>query len=55
MAFVTGAKYNYMRDEQRKAELRELLPLLPGQPSPQLPALESPPDATQPDAPAGNK
>src|SRR6185295_5895745 len=29
-AIETGAKYNYMRDEQRRAKVRELIPILPG-------------------------
>jgi len=37
----TNTKYNYMRDEQRKQDHRELLPLLPGLPKPKLP--EPPP------------
>jgi len=46
----TGAKYNYMRDEQRKYDRRELLPLLPGVTKPRLP--EFPPPPPQNDAPA---
>jgi hypothetical protein len=42
---MTGAKYNYMLDEQRKADKRELLPLLPGVKAPQLPPLPAEPDA----------
>jgi general secretion pathway protein D len=42
-ASVTGAKYNYMLDEQRKADVRELLPLLPGYKAPALPPLEEKP------------
>jgi general secretion pathway protein D len=41
--YVTGAKYNYMIEEQRKADLRELLPLLPGVKEPQLPPLPAEP------------
>ena len=47
-ALATGAKYNYMLEEQRKADQRELLPLLPGVKSPRLPPL---PAAAPDDAP----
>ena len=54
MALTTGAKYNYMLDEQRKGDHRELLPLLPGVKSPRLPSLpaepeEAPKKSTAPD------
>lgn len=49
----TGAKYNYMRDEQRKYDRRELLPLLPGVAKPKLPELPPPPKAEEP-APASS-
>ena len=61
-AFETGAKYNYMLEEQRKADHRELLPLLPGVKAPLLPALPPPqapksetppPEASEPETPAG--
>jgi type II secretory pathway component GspD/PulD (secretin) len=45
-AFVTGAKYNYMRDEQIKADKRELLPLLRGQ-EPRLEPLPAPSETPQ--------
>lgn len=41
-AIETGAKYNYMRDLQRKANGREMLPMLPGVPKPELPKLPPP-------------
>jgi general secretion pathway protein D len=43
-AIETNSKYNYMREEQRKANHRELLPLLPGVAKPKLP--EPPPVPT---------
>ncbi|HEU4623997.1 MAG TPA: type II secretion system secretin GspD [Steroidobacteraceae bacterium] len=50
-AYETDAKYNYIVDEQKKAEKRELLPLLPGR-GPQLPPMPPAPqgeDATETD------
>jgi general secretion pathway protein D len=38
-AIETGAKYNYMLDEQRKADKRDATPLLPGDKQPTLPPL----------------
>jgi general secretion pathway protein D len=38
-AIETGAKYNYMLDEQRKADKRDATPLLPGEKQPTLPPL----------------
>jgi len=38
-AIETGAKYNYMLDEQRKAHKRDATPLLPGEKQPTLPPL----------------
>jgi general secretion pathway protein D len=43
-AYITGSKYNYMLGEQRKADVRELLPLLPGVKPPQLPPLPPEPE-----------
>jgi len=46
-AIETGAKYNYMLDEQRKADKRDSTPLLPGEKQPTLPPLtEIPSPAT---------
>jgi general secretion pathway protein D len=38
-AIETGAKYNYMLDEQRRADERDATPLLPGEKQPTLPPL----------------
>jgi type II secretory pathway component GspD/PulD (secretin) len=38
-AIETGAKYNYMLDEQHKADNRDSTPLLPGERQPTLPPL----------------
>jgi len=38
-AIETGAKYNYMLDEQHKADERDSTPLLPGEKQPTLPPL----------------
>jgi general secretion pathway protein D len=51
----TNSKYNMMRDAQRaqgrsKGDMPELIPLLPGVKSPQLPAIEAPPPAASPAA-----
>jgi hypothetical protein len=44
-AIETGAKYNYMLDEQRRADKRDATPLLPGEKQPTLPPLpEIPPN-----------
>lgn len=52
-AIETNSKYNYIREEQRKTDKRELLPLLPGTKKPQLPPLPEPstaaPAATAPE------
>ncbi len=45
-SFATDAKYNYMRDQQKRMNRREILPILPGV---QKPVLEPPP----PPPPAG--
>jgi general secretion pathway protein D len=51
-ALATGAKYNYMIEEQRKADQRELLPLLPGVKSPRLQPLPAEPtEAPKSEAP----
>jgi general secretion pathway protein D len=47
-AYETDLKYNYMQDQQRNFEHREIPPLLPGEHAPRLPAL--PPSS----APAGS-
>jgi general secretion pathway protein D len=39
-ATETGAKYNYMLDEQRRADKRDATPLLPGEKQPTLPPLK---------------
>jgi general secretion pathway protein D len=51
-AIETNAKYNYMRDEQRKASRKELLPMLPGVAKPKLPEPPPVPPRTEPPAPA---
>jgi general secretion pathway protein D len=43
-AYETDLKYNYMQDQQRSFERREIPPLLPGEHQPRLPPL--PPRAT---------
>ncbi len=46
-AIETGAKYNYMLDEQRRADERDSTPLLPGEKPPTLPPLtENPSPST---------
>jgi general secretion pathway protein D len=42
-AYETDLKYNYMQDQQRSFEHREIPPLLPGERQPRLPALPPPP------------
>jgi general secretion pathway protein D len=44
-AIETGAKYNYMLDEQHKADKRDSTPLLPGEKQPTLPPLTEIPSA----------
>jgi general secretion pathway protein D len=51
-AIETGAKYNYMLDEQRKADKRDATPLLPGERQPTLPPLTEIP---VPEAPVGQR
>jgi general secretion pathway protein D len=49
MGEATRQKYNLIRDEQmRQGTRREVLPLLPGTPQPQLPEIEAVPNAIQP-------
>jgi general secretion pathway protein D len=42
-AYETDLKYNYMQDQQRSFEHREIPPLLPGERQPRLPPLPPPP------------
>ena len=42
-AYETDLKYNYMQDEQKSFEHREIPPLLPGEKQPRLPPLPPPP------------
>jgi general secretion pathway protein D len=42
-AIETGAKYNYMLDEQRRADKRDATPLLPDEKQPTLPPLQENP------------
>jgi hypothetical protein len=42
-AYETDLKYNYMQDQQRSFEHREIPPLLPGEHQPILPPLPPPP------------
>jgi len=49
-AIETNSKYNYMRDQQRKADYREVLPLLPGVSKPKMP--EPPPIPPRTETPA---
>ncbi|MGH8322417.1 MAG: type II secretion system secretin GspD [Steroidobacteraceae bacterium] len=42
-AYETDLKYNYMQDEQKSFEHREIPPLLPGEHQPRLPPLPAPP------------
>jgi general secretion pathway protein D len=42
-AIETGAKYNYMLDEQHRADKRDSTPLLPGEKTPTLPPLRENP------------
>jgi hypothetical protein len=51
-AYETDLKYNYMQDEQRSSEHREIPPLLPGERQPRLPPLPpSPPSGQGPISP----
>jgi general secretion pathway protein D len=42
-AYETDLKYNYMQDQQKSFEHREIPPLLPGEKQPRLPPLPPPP------------
>jgi general secretion pathway protein D len=42
-AYETDLKYNYMQDQQKSFERREIPPLLPGEKQPRLPPLPPPP------------
>jgi general secretion pathway protein D len=42
-AYETDMKYNYMQDEEKSFEHREIPPLLPGEKQPRLPPLPPPP------------
>jgi general secretion pathway protein D len=50
-AVETGAKYNFMLDEQRKADKRDQAPLLPGEKQPSLPPLPPMPPREKSPAP----
>jgi general secretion pathway protein D len=51
-AYETDLKYNYMQDQQRSFEHREIPPLLPGEHQPHLPALPpTPPPGAGPMSP----
>jgi general secretion pathway protein D len=54
-AITTGAKYNYMLDEQRRADKREATPLLPGEKEPTLPPLTEIPVPPAPAASSAEK
>ena len=46
-AYETDLKYNYMQDQQRSSEHREIPPLLPGEHQPRLPPLPPKPSTSQ--------
>jgi general secretion pathway protein D len=50
-AYQTDLKYNYLQDQQRGFEHRELPPLLPGERQPRLPPLPPPPPNQPPQSP----
>jgi general secretion pathway protein D len=50
-AYETDLKYNYLQDQQRSFEHREIPPLLPGERQPRLPALPPPPPNQPPQSP----
>jgi general secretion pathway protein D len=54
-AVETGAKYNFMMDEQRKADKRDQAPLLPGERQPSLPPLPQMPPREKSPAPQTSK
>jgi general secretion pathway protein D len=41
VAYETEFKYNYMQDEQKSSEHREIPPLLPGESQPRLPPMQT--------------
>ena len=50
-AYETDLKYNYMQDQQRGFERREIPPLLPGEHQPRLPPLPPPAPSQPPQSP----
>jgi general secretion pathway protein D len=50
-AYETDLKYNYLQDQQRGFERREIPPLLPGERQPRLPPLPAPPPNQPPQSP----
>ncbi|HEY6922737.1 MAG TPA: type II secretion system secretin GspD [Steroidobacteraceae bacterium] len=50
-AYETDLKYNYLQDQQRSFERREIPPLLPGERQPRLPPLPPPPPNQPPQSP----
>lgn len=50
-AYETDLKYNYLQDQQRSFEHREIPPLLPGERQPRLPVLPPPPPNRPPQSP----
>ena len=50
-AYETDLKYNYLQDQQRSFEHREIPPLLPGERQPRLPPLPPPPPNQPPQSP----
>jgi len=50
-AYETDLKYNYLQDQQRGCEHREIPPLLPGERQPRLPPLPPPPPNQPPQSP----
>jgi general secretion pathway protein D len=54
-AYETDLKYNYMQDQQKSFEHREIPPLLPGEHQPLLPPLPPPPPPGTQAAPISNE
>ena len=54
-AYETDLRYNYMQDQQKSFEHREIPPLLPGEHQPRLPPLPPPPPAGSQTAPISNE
>jgi general secretion pathway protein D len=54
-AYETDLRYNYMQDQQKSFEHREIPPLLPGEHQPRLPPLPPPPPAGTQAAPISNE